>query len=91
MSRLIISGLLVATLALSSCQENNSQEAPTIRPVLSMVVKSTPADVTRFTGSVESRYTSELGFEVAGRLTHRPVNVATLCWKGRRSRRKSTR
>ncbi|MBX9458120.1 MAG: efflux RND transporter periplasmic adaptor subunit [Rhizobium sp.] len=84
MNRLTIAGLLMATLALSACQEDNSQDAPPIRPVLSMVVRPTPADATRFTGNVESRYTSELGFEIAGRLTHRPVNVGDLVLAGQR-------
>lgn len=84
MSRAMAAGLLVTMLALSSCQDDKSEDADAIRPVLSMVVKSTPADATRFTGNVESRYISELGFEIAGRLTHRPVNVGDLVLAGQR-------
>lgn len=85
MNRLMtVTGLLAATIALSSCQEDVASEPAGPRPVLSMVVAPTPADATRFTGSVELRYISELGFEVSGRLAQRPVNVGNLVTAGQR-------
>ena len=54
-----------------------------VRPVLTTVVEPTLPVSTVTAGSVEPRYTTNIGFRVLGRLISRPVNVGDLVEEGR--------
>lgn len=69
---------VVATaLMLVACSKSDPPPAP-VRPVLSVVVKpaATPA-LGRFAGTIQARYSSTLGFRVAGRIAKRNVDVGS--------------
>ena len=67
---------------LAACQDKQPAEAPAPRPVLSVVVAAETARVVGFTGTVEARYRSDLGFRVLGRVTSRQANVADIVKRG---------
>ena len=77
----IIAGILAVTLVTSGC--NYETEAPPpVRPVLSTVVEPTLPGSTVAVGTVEPRYTTNIGFRVLGRVIARPVNVGDLVEEG---------
>lgn len=61
--------------ALSGCSENEAAPAPPVRPVLSMVVAPHGAEAARFTGTIQPRFSRDLGFRVLGRVDSRLVDV----------------
>ncbi len=59
----MIVGLGLAALALAACDKKEAQEAPPERPVISLVVEPKTEQVFGpFTGTVEPRYKTDLGF-----------------------------
>ncbi|WP_131114117.1 efflux RND transporter periplasmic adaptor subunit [Lichenihabitans psoromatis] len=75
--RQVAAAAILATL-LSGCDRHTQDDPPppAIRPVLTTVVTPTTADVFGpFTGTVEPRYQSTLGFRAAGRIVTRDRNV----------------
>ena len=85
MNKMLCTSALVLSLAiLASCQKDEQQEETAPRPVLSTVMSPVTADATSFTGSIQSRYISELGFQVAGRLVRRDANVGDLVLAGQK-------
>ena len=74
-------GILAVTLVTSGCNERTETPEP-VRPVLSTVVEPTPPGSTVAAGTVEPRYTTNIGFRVLGRLISRPVNVGDLVEEG---------
>ena len=78
----LTAALFAALVALAACQKDEEQEKAPLRPVLSMVLSPVAADATRFTGTIQSRYISEMGFQVAGRLIRRAVNVGDTVLSG---------
>nr|WP_244518010.1 efflux RND transporter periplasmic adaptor subunit [Ancylobacter rudongensis] len=62
-------------VALSGCSENEAAPAPPVRPVLSMLVAPQGAETIRFTGTVQPRFSRDLGFRVLGRVVSRDVDV----------------
>jgi RND family efflux transporter MFP subunit len=79
--------ILVGTslLALAACKPAEEAKAPPVRPVLYAVAK--PIASVRFgpfAGTVEPRYQSQLGFQIAGRVVARDVTVGDLVKKGQR-------
>lgn len=73
---------LLATIALAGCSEAEVATETTPRPVLSTLVE-TRHDVTAgFTGTVEARVSTDIGFRLLGRITSRAVNVGDLVQAG---------
>ena len=61
----------LVTLFLTACGSDADPAAPPPRPVTFVVLAVTnPAEQERVTGSVESWKREDIGFEVAGRVTH---------------------
>ncbi len=77
----MIAGILAVTLVTSGCNQKTEAPEP-VRPVLSTVVEPTPPGSTIATGTVEPRFTTNIGFRVLGRLIARPVNVGDLVDEG---------
>ena len=73
MRRLLPTALAAALLA-SACTPEEPPALPP-RPVLSMIAEPVLTPATRLVGTIEPRYTTELGFRVLGRITARPVEV----------------
>ena len=74
---------LAATLVLASCDRKKEAEAPPVRPVLSLVVEPETTQLFGpFTGTVEPRYRTDLGFRTAGRMVSRNANVGDSVKKG---------
>jgi membrane fusion protein, multidrug efflux system len=76
--------ILIATIAclLAACQQQ-SQQAAAPRPVWVMTVGTSDHAVGgSYTGEVRSRYESNIGFRVAGKITARAVNVGDQVKKG---------
>jgi membrane fusion protein, multidrug efflux system len=73
---------LALTILLSGCQpEQEEQAAP--RPVWVLTIADTAApQSSRYTGEVKSRYESNIGFRINGKITARAVNVGDLVKKG---------
>lgn len=66
---------LSAAVALSGCSQNEASPAPPTRPVLSMVVAPQGIETVSFTGTVQPRFSRDLGFRVLGRVVARNVDV----------------
>ena len=76
-----ITGIFALTLATAGCKQETGTPEP-VRPVLTTVVEPTLPASTVTAGSVEPRYTTNIGFRVLGRLISRPVNVGDLVEEG---------
>jgi len=74
-------GMLVVTLVTLGCNEKTETPDP-VRPVLSSVIEPSLQGTTVAVGTVEPRYTTNIGFRVLGRLIARPVNVGDLVDEG---------
>jgi RND family efflux transporter MFP subunit len=66
---------LLPLLALAACGEEAKVPEPPVRPVLSIIASQRPHTVASFAGTVEPRYSRDLGFRVLGRLVARDVEV----------------
>ncbi len=73
--------LILLSAGLSACSEEKATEAP-VRPVLSMLVKPREATAFGFVGTVEAKFSTDLGFQALGRIVSRDVNVGDLVQKG---------
>ncbi|MCJ2013038.1 efflux RND transporter periplasmic adaptor subunit [Methylobacterium sp. J-076] len=73
-------------LALGACKpQEQDQEAAPIRPVLTRVAQPSDAVIFGpFTGTVEPRYQSQLGFQIPGRMVARDVTIGDLVKQGQR-------
>ncbi len=70
---------------LTACQEDRRHDqAPAIRPVLSVVVAPQSTKTLGFAGTIEARFKSDLGFRVLGRVVSREAGVADTVRKGQR-------
>lgn len=72
---------LMVALALGGCSQEAPEEVPP-RPVLSMLAEPKEARAIGFTGTVEARYSADLGFQVLGRIASRDVEVGDIVRKG---------
>ncbi len=77
----MMASILAVTLVVSGCNQETEAPAP-VRPVLSTVVELTLPASTVAVGTIEPRYTTNMGFRVLGRLIARPVNVGDLVEEG---------
>ena len=66
---------LGSAIALSGCSPDEAAPAPPVRPVLSMVVAPHGAETVSFAGTVQPRFSRDLGFRVLGRIVARNVDV----------------
>ena len=70
-------------LGLCACEPEEPEQAPVIRPVRSMTVRSLTAErVRKFSGSVRAGLESRLSFRVAGTVQQLPVAVGQRVEKG---------
>lgn len=83
MSRALL-GLLLLTLALSACREEEAVAPKPVRPVLSLVAEPRIRASQGFTGVVSPRYTVDLGFRLLGSIIARDVDVGDSVTKGQR-------
>lgn len=77
-----LSILLLAGIALSSCQQREEAKQEPVRPVLSIVATPEAARSLTVAGTIEPRITTELGFRVLGRVVARNVSVGDIVKKG---------
>ncbi|MBT9373296.1 efflux RND transporter periplasmic adaptor subunit [Rhizobium sp. CSW-27] len=73
--------LVLLAAGLSACSEEKKAEAPP-RPVLSMLAEPREAAAFGFAGTVEPKFSTDLGFQVLGRIVQRNVSVGDLVTKG---------
>ena len=78
---LTITAVASLTLVTAGCKQETSAPKP-VRPVLTAIVKPTVPGSAMAVGTVEPRYTTNIGFQVFGRLIARPVNVGDLVEEG---------
>ena len=78
----IILPLILMTSVLSSCSDEASEAPEPVRPVLFVLAEPRAAVISGFTGTVEAKFSTDLGFQVLGRVTARHVNVGDLVKKG---------
>ncbi|KPF67383.1 hemolysin secretion protein D [Bosea sp. AAP35] len=76
--------VLGAAALLAGCNEEQHAKAPSPRPVISVVATPQTARSWGFAGTVEPRYTSDIGFQVLGRIVSRDVNVGDVVKQGDR-------
>ncbi|SIQ44453.1 RND family efflux transporter, MFP subunit [Rhizobium sp. RU35A] len=81
MKLLTVIPLVLLAAGLAACSEEKKAEAP-VRPVLSMLAKPREATAFGFTGTVQPKFSTDLGFQVLGRIVQRSVNVGDLVKKG---------
>ena len=76
--------IVAAAVVLCACDRKAESEAPAVvRPALTLLVKPASQEVVRsFTGSVQPRYQAQLGFQTAGRMTSRDLNVGDRVSRG---------
>ena len=83
-----VSTLVIALSAaslLSACRRRTRHtEAPSARPVLSVVVRAQTSRAVGFAGTIEARYRSDHGFRGLGRIVSRDASVGDVVRKGRR-------
>lgn len=80
----------VACIYLAGCSEEKSAEPAAARPARVTVVTSHKfVFVAQGAGRIQSRYVSQVGFEVGGRLTSRDVDVGAVVRKGQKLARLS--
>src|SRR6476469_8756855 len=80
----------VACLCLAECSEEKKAAPIVLRPARVVVVAPhNHAFVAQGAGRIQSRYVSQVGFEVGGRLTSREVDVGAVVKKGQRLARLS--
>ncbi|MBB3999473.1 efflux RND transporter periplasmic adaptor subunit [Aureimonas pseudogalii] len=75
MTRALTPLALVMLTLLGGCSKEEPAPAPVIRPVLSMRVEPRPVTAESFIGTVQPRYSRDLGFRVLGRIVARNVEV----------------
>ena len=76
-----ITAVASLTLATAGCKQEAAAPKP-VRPVLTAIVEPTLPGSAVAVGTVEPRYTTNIGFQVFGRLIARPVNVGDLVEEG---------
>ena len=69
--------LVLLTAVLSSCSDDQPENAEPVRPVLFVVAEPRAAVLSGFTGTVEAKFSTDLGFQVLGRITARHVRQRT--------------
>src|SRR4051794_32900870 len=80
----------VACLCLAGCSEEKKATPIVLRPARVVVVAPHHHSfVAQGAGRIQSRYVSQVGFEVGGRLTSREVDVGAVVKKGQRLARLS--
>ena len=82
MNRLATLSTALLALALAGCSEEKKSEEVPARPVLSMVAKTRTVKTFGFTGTVEAKFSADLGFQVLGRIVSRDVHVGDVVAKG---------
>ncbi len=84
MRRHEIALLGIALLALGACREGRQAEAaPPVRPVLSVKTEVYKTETLGpFIGSIQPRYSTDVGFRVFGRMVARFVDVGAIVKKG---------
>lgn len=77
----ILSALML-TLVLASCGENKEAPLPPVTVRALTVKLGLPAEHSVYSGSVRGRYESRLGFQVAGKIMARQVDLGTVVSSG---------
>jgi len=73
---------MILLAGLCACRED-AQEAPPVRPVLSIVATvRTSETLGPFAGSIQPRYSTDLGFRLFGRMVTRSADVGSVVTKG---------
>lgn len=74
--------LALMLVGLAACSDEKKDQSAPVRPVLSM--KAEPREFVQigFVGTVEPKFSTDLGFQVLGRITARHVSVGDLVHKG---------
>ena len=67
---------------LAACEKEQHAEGQPPRPVLTIVAAPQAAPAVGFAGTIEPRYSSDLGFRVLGRIVSRDVDVGEVVEKG---------
>lgn len=73
--------LLAAAILLAGCTEEQ-QPAPPVRPVLFTIAKPRELPSFGFVGTIEAKFSTDLGFQVLGRIVSRNINVGDVVHKG---------
>lgn len=70
--------LLLLAAAVAGCSESEAVHELPPRPVLSMLVEVREHAVSGFTGTVEAKVSTDIGFRLLGRIVSRSVNVGDI-------------
>ncbi len=80
-----LAATLLLAVALSACDKKEAEAPVPVRPVLYTVVEPVSTETFGpFAGTVEPRYQAKLGFQTAGRIVARDVDVGDLVKPGQR-------
>lgn len=74
--------IVLIAAGLSACSEENHEPVAQVRPILSMLAEPRESVAAGFAGTVEAKFSTDLGFQVLGRITARHVSVGDLVKKG---------
>ncbi|MGF0540433.1 efflux RND transporter periplasmic adaptor subunit [Agrobacterium sp. ES01] len=77
----IVLPIVIMAAALSACSQEKAAEEP-VRPVLSMIAEPREPTTFGFAGTVEAKFSTDLSFQVLGRIIARDVTVGDLVKKG---------
>jgi RND family efflux transporter MFP subunit len=82
MRRSLLALMALALCVLTGCMQEEAQETAAPRPVLSLVTALETPPGSDFAGTIEPRYSTDLGFQVLGRMTSRSVEVGDTVSQG---------
>ena len=66
---------LASVAGLGGCSPDEAAPPPSVRPVLSLVVAPRGVEAVDFTGTIQPRFSRDLGFRVLGRIVARYAEV----------------
>lgn len=75
---------VLMVFGLAACGKPEDASAPPVRPVLSVVAEARAARSLAYVGAIEPQFTTNIGFQLLGRLISREVEVGDLVRAGQR-------
>ncbi|TWT86101.1 efflux RND transporter periplasmic adaptor subunit [Neorhodopirellula pilleata] len=80
----MIVAVIVATIGMCGCREQETVPSPVVRPVLSTPAAPIARSESGYSGTIEPRFQADVSFRVLGKIVSRDVNVGDTVKQGQR-------